>query len=109
MHDIPHTLQTRADYDRALEMARTGAVQPGRAAPHFAGLLASRFSYEFDRELTEDEQPDGEAPEYLIIEDSEDQSRRQLVRREQPTARIFALGYSVAEVEQILEELESLQ
>lgn len=108
MYGLPNTLQTRTDYDRALDMARTGTVPGAAVARHFAGLLASRFAYEFDRTLTEHEEPSGGAPEYLVIPGSDETPRRQLIRREQPSARINALGYSVAEVEQIVAELESL-
>lgn len=108
MYGLPNALQTRTDYDRALDMARTGAVPAAAVARHFAGLLAGRFAYEFDRELAEGEEPSGTAPDYLVIAGDDDGPRRQLIRREQPSARINALGYSVAEVEQIVAELEAL-
>lgn len=109
MHGIPKYLQTREDYDRAAQIAHVEKSLAHQALRHFQGLLSSRFAYEFDRELAVDEAPDGAAPDYLVIPESDDSPRRQLVRREQAGARIFALGYAVAEVEEIISELESMR
>lgn len=109
MHGIPKYLQTREDYDRAAEMARADRSLAAKALRHFHGLLASRFAYEFDRDLGVDESPDGEAPDYLVMPEGDDAPRSQLIRREQATARLFALGYTVAEVEAVVSELESMQ
>jgi len=109
MHGIPKYLQTREDYDRAVDLARSDRTLAPKALRHFQGLLAGRFAYEFDRELAADDVPDGAEPDYLVLPESDDSPRRQLVRREQAGARIFALGYAVAEVEEIISELESMR
>ena len=112
MIDLPSTLQTRADFDRAIAMAKAGECRPSEVAPYFTGLLASRWAYEFDRVLAVAELPDGELPEYLVTaaaaENEDDPVRAQSKRTEQVGAKIFQLGYTVAEVKQIITELESL-
>ncbi|OXS13995.1 hypothetical protein CGX12_16570 [Zobellella denitrificans] len=111
MHGLPRILQTRADYERALAMAASAACRPADALPHFVGLLESRWAYQFDRLLTENEHPDGAAPDYLVSEaEGEDGTlvRAQHRRAEQPGAKIHRLGYTVAEVTAIIAQLESM-
>lgn len=108
MISIPGTLNTRADYERALAKALLGEQPASEVLPHFVGLCENRFSYQFDKDLAKDEQADGDAPEYIVLAD-EDGSRKQLKRKEMKNAPIFALGYTVKQVNSIIKDLEALQ
>lgn len=106
MEGISKILQTRADFDSALELARAGKAARHVVASHFAGLVESAHRYAFDRDLAADEAPAGGLPDYCVIESTDlDPVRRQLKREVDPLARIFALGYTLAEVEAIVTEL----
>lgn len=106
MQGIPKILQTRADFDSALELARSGEASRGTVASHFAGLVESAHRYAFDRDLAEGEAADGDLPAYCVIEATElDLVRQQLKREVDSSARLFALGYTLAEVESIVTEL----
>lgn len=106
MHSIPRILQTRTDFDEALRMARSGEAHPPVVATHFTGLLESSKHYVFDKLLTEGVEPDGGMPAYCVLDATEQTpSRAQLVQATNPEARIFSLGYTVAEVETIITEL----
>ncbi|MCX8016405.1 MAG: hypothetical protein N2690_00685 [Rhodocyclaceae bacterium] len=107
MQGIPKILQTRADFDLALDLARRGEADSAAVARHFRGLIESAHYYAFDRVLADGEAPDGEPPQYLVIEPTADQpQRRQEKRTVDPSARLFQLGYTLAEVETIIHELE---
>jgi hypothetical protein len=109
MHGIPRILQTRADFDLALAMARSGEAHPPIVAAHFAGLIEASRTYVFDKVLAEGEAPDGSMPAYCVLEGSEAlPTRAQLKQVTDPVARLFALGYTVAEVETIITELGAL-
>lgn len=109
MISIPTVLNTRADYDRALDKARKGEQQTADVLQHFVGLCENRFTYVFDKSLTEQQEPDGETPDYIVLTDSETEQRTQLKRVEMINAAIFTLGYTVAAVKKIIKELEALQ
>lgn len=107
MHGIPRILQTREDFDMALAAARSGEADKTIVAGHFKGLIEAAHYYAFDRYLADGEAPDGAPPEYWVIDPTEDQpQRRQEKRALDPEARLFKLGYSLAEVEAIINELE---
>jgi len=106
MQGIPKILQTREDFDLTLALARAGEVHKPTVAKHFAGLIESAHHYVFDKTLTAQEPPTGPMPAYCVIEASEqDPERRQLKLAVDPQARIFGLGYTLAEVESIITEL----
>ncbi len=107
MQGIPRIMQTREDFDLALAAARAGAADRRAVASHYAGLIEAAKRYVFDRELAEGEQPDGEMPAYCVTEATEqDPKRRQLKLEIDPESRLFQLGYTVAEVEAVINELE---
>lgn len=108
MHLIPKTLQTREDFDLAISLARTGEADTHAVAQHLRGLLEASKHYVFDRYLTDIEVPDGTMPDYCIIEPSDLNPQRQQLKRITDTeARLFALGFSQIEIEQLITELES--
>lgn len=116
MQGVPrYSLRTRADYDLLQGLAIKGEVRPQGVATlkrHWEGLLAGRWIYVHDRALAEGEQPDGEMPDYRVL-DVEDEAtgettRVQLKRTESPDAMIFQLGFAVTDVEQAITDLEAL-
>lgn len=110
MQGLPKILQTREDFDLALEMARAGETSALSVANHFTGLVESAHSFIFDRALAASEAADGALPDFCVTEATEqDPVRRQLKRTvdPNPNARLFALGYTLAEVQSIIAELES--
>lgn len=106
MQGIPKILQTREDFDLTLALARDGEAHKPAVARHFVGLTESARHYVFDKTLTADENPAGPMPDYCVTEPSEqDPVRRQLKLSIDPQARLFSLGYTLAEVESIVTEL----
>lgn len=106
MQGIPKILQTREDFDLMLALARAGEAGKPAVAKQFAGLVASAHHYVFDKTLTAQEQAAGAMPDYCVTEATEqDPMRHQLKLAVDPQARIFGLGYTLAEVESIITEL----
>lgn len=116
MQGVPrYGLRTRADYDLLLGLATQGEIRPQGVATlkrHFEGLLSGRFTYVHDRVLAEAESPDGDMPDYCVlnVEDEEtgETRRVQMKRIESPQAEIFRLGFTVQEVEQAITDLEAV-
>ena len=116
MQGVPrYGLRTRADYDLLQGLATQGEIRPQGVATlkrHLEGLLAGRFTYVYDRDLADGESPDGDMPDCLLlnVEDEEAGTTRrvQMQRIESPQAEIFRLGFTVAEVEQAITDLEAV-
>lgn len=114
MQGVPrYGLRTRADYDLLQGLAVQGEIRPQGVATlkrHWEGLLAGRWTYVHDRDLAQDEAPDGPEPEYRVLESQDedgDVRRVQIKRIESPTAEIFRLGFTVQDVEQAISDLEA--
>jgi hypothetical protein len=107
MHGVPARLQTREDYERIHAAALRGERIGGPPSAHLEGLLSGRWDYQFDRYLDEGEVPDGEAPEYIVLE-QEDGRRRQERRAFAQGATIEILGYSESEVLAKIAELQEV-
>ncbi|WP_448875200.1 hypothetical protein [Desulfobulbus propionicus] len=107
MHGVPARLQTREDYERVHVAGLVGEVDRLAAIRHLEGLLSGRWDYQFDRYLDEGEAPDGEAPEYIVLE-QEDGRRRQERRVYAQGATIEILGYSESEVLAKIAELQEV-
>lgn len=115
MQGIPQNqLKTASDYERMQSMALDGSLRPNCVSclkRYWQSLIDGRYRYDKDRELAASEDPDGTEPEYRVItEEDEDgtEHRWQYKRVEDEHARINALGYSVADVEGKIAELEAL-
>ena len=107
MQGIPKILQTRADFDLALDMARSDEASLRTVASHFVGLIESAHRYVYDRDMSDGEAPDGVMPDYCVTEATEaDPVRRQLKREVDPSARLFELGYTIGDVRAIITDLE---
>lgn len=108
MYGIPRVLQTRADFDLAVSLARSGEADRHAAAQHLRGLIEATRHYVYDRDLAPAEPPDGAPPEFCVVDATEqDPVRRQLVRVVDPSARLFALGFTQQEAEALITELEA--
>ena len=113
MIGIPKILKTRADYERLHAAALAGELRPHQVAALLGRwqALLERHHYVYDRVLAADESPDGPEPDYrAITETAEDgtETRSQYRREEDPTARIHAIGFSVAEAEAAITDLEAV-
>lgn len=116
MKGIPHnSLKTAQDYEGMQELALAGELRPrdvDTLKRYWASLLNGRFCYERDRLLGESEEPDGDEPEYRVLTEEADdgtEERWQYKRVEDSHARIHALGYDVATVENKIAELEGME
>lgn len=110
MYGVPKVLATRADFERVHHMALSGECAPEQALAQWRGLLDGRLAYEHDRVLADGEAPDGAEPEYRVLEEErEDGSVERVQYRlvDQPHARIYRLGFSIAEVEARITDLEA--
>ncbi len=107
MINTPKTLQTRQDFDRSIQTATEDVRQKPAVIANLKGLIEGAYQYDFSRVLLAAEMPDGAMPDYFVVEASEDTERHQLIRAENPTAKIFYLGYTIAQVETIINQLEA--
>lgn len=103
----PKTLQTRADFDAAINLATTDPREKPTVINHLKGLIEGAYQYNFDRNLTEEESADGSFPDFFVVEESEETQRHQLRREINPTARIFEIGFTIDQVQQIINQLET--
>jgi hypothetical protein len=107
MHGFPRKLATRHDYERLHAAAVDGQANRVEMLRRWRSLLATRQHYVFDRTLATEEQPDGTEPEYRVLDDDEGE-RSQFRLTDAPNALITRLGYSAADVEMKITELEAL-
>lgn len=108
MHGMPKRLNTKADFERVHALTKAGKIPVKEMIKQWNGLYNSRNKYAFDRTLSEDENPDGGEPDYRVMtEEREDGTvlRQQFKLEENPSGRIFKLGYTVNEVQAKLTEL----
>ena len=108
MKGIPGpALATRSDYERLHKMALDGELRPreiDKLRRYWQALIDGRWRYDRDRVLEDGEDPDGDEPEYRVIED-EEEGRVQHKRVRDDKALIDRLGFSVEEVENKIKEL----
>lgn len=109
-----NALKTRQDFEMMQARAAEGSLRPRQVSElrrHWQSLLDGRFAYQYDRVLAEGEEPDGQEPEYRVVEEAEDDgetvSRVQFRRAEVVSSRLARMGFSQAEVEQAITELET--
>lgn len=109
MRGLPATVRTRSDIENLMKMLDSDAATSERiqwGIRTLEALLATRKHYVFDRELGDDEEPDGDEPEYRVTTD-EDGVRRQSKLVDNPKGRIYRMGLKDDEVKGWIEELES--
>lgn len=103
MRGFPKVLNSREDYDNIVE--DFGYTKEVKRA--YQGLLNTAKHYVFDRELGADEEPDGPEPEYKVLEEGQEDGstlRTQYKLVENPDGRIFKLGFTVEEVQGVIDK-----
>ncbi|MFW5901900.1 MAG: hypothetical protein ACOCTS_02545 [Thermodesulfobacteriota bacterium] len=116
MRGFPKRLKTAYDFEFLHERALADKMRPRHVEElkkAWQALLAGRWKYEKDRELEEDEEPDGDEPEYRVLEDKDEETgetrRIQYKRAENDAARIYKLGFGVDKVREKIDELDALE
>ena len=108
MRGFPAHLNTRADYDFVHEAVLAGELPADKLLAAYDALLNTRRHYVFDRTLATDEPADGDEPGCrVMVEELEDGTayRAQYKLVDNPGARLYQLGFTVAEVEILKEEI----
>lgn len=111
MYGYPPTINTRHDVEYLVgylgsKWATEANVE--RGLNFLRGLRDNTHAFVFDRVLEEGEQPDGAEPDYRVMED-EDGQRHQYRLEENPRAPIFRLGFTVEEVDALIDTIEGAQ
>lgn len=106
MQGVPKGLLTRADFELLQDMAVAGRLSKSERTAlqaHWQGLLNGRYKYDYDKTLSDDDEADGESPEYIVLtsldESSGDEVRKQYQRVEADVCRMVLLGFTADEVE----------
>lgn len=114
MRGIPRVIKTRADVHGLMDMWRGGSLRPQHAEllhDQLRALRDGRMVYVRDRVLQDGEEPDGPEPHYRVMEEETgaDGATEQVQFRleDSPSAKIYRLGFSLEEVEQLITELEA--
>lgn len=108
MYGYPKRINTRQDAEYLVgflgtQWATRENVEQG--LKYLKGLRDNWRAYVFDRDLGENEEPDGSEPDYRVMED-EDGVRQQYRLEENPSAPIFRLGFTVKEVQGLIDQVE---
>lgn len=109
MYGHPPTINTRHDVEYLVGYLGSKWANEANKARGLAFLRALRDKtqhYVFDRDLAEEEEPDGDEPAYRVMEDDEGQ-RRQYRLEDDPNAPIHRIGFTVEEVDQLIQTVES--
>jgi len=109
MYGYPSTIQTRHDIDLLMGYLGSEWATPDnieRGLNYLHGLIDNRFAYFFDRHLNSGESPDGPEPDYRVMTDDETSVISQYKRMDNPSAWIYRLGLTVAEVENMISQIE---
>lgn len=108
MYGYPKLIRTRADLDYLMGYLGTKWATPEnieRGLTFLRGLKDDQV-YVFDRVLAEAEAPDGPEPDYLLLV-QEDGARHQMRRETDPQALIHRLGFTEADVDQMIMTVEA--
>ncbi len=114
MINMPDYLQTRQDFDNLHGRIISGKSKPRKAEliREYQALLNGQKMYFYDRDLGQEEEPDGPEPEYRVVSGVDDETqqefRKQYRLQDNPAARIIKLGFTSEEVEQRITELEGI-
>lgn len=109
MYGYPKVINTRQDVEYLVGYLGTDWATEENKQRGLAYLYALRDKtqhYVFDRVLADGEEPDGPEPEYRVTEDEEG-ARHQHRLEEDPNALIHRLGFTEAEVQQLIQTVES--
>lgn len=109
MIGVPQVCKTKQDCQNIHRMAQDGKLPKGEVLSHLRGLLGTKDYYVFDRMLEDSEDPDGSPPEYTVVETEKEDGtteRKQNKLVENPKGRIFKMGFTVSQVQQMIKDLE---
>lgn len=109
MYGYPKIINTRHDVEYLVGYLGTHwATEENkqRGLSFLRGLRDNTQIYVFDRILSESEDPDGPEPDFIVLQD-EDGGRKQMRLEENPNALIYRLGFTVAEVENLIATVEN--
>lgn len=99
MKGIPKVLSTKADYMNILAL-----FSADECRPHFKKLLNSRYHFVVEGELLEGDDGITDKDHKVTMEVTENGvTRYQMVRVENPNAKLFKIGFTVSEIESILQ------
>lgn len=108
MYGYPKVIRRRADVEFLMGYLGTGwasAENVERGLSFLRGLKDDQV-YVFDRVLAEAESPDGPEPDYIVLV-QEDGVRHQMRRETDPSALIHRLGFTEADVDQMITTVEA--
>lgn len=103
MKGFPRVLNSKEDYQNVVN--DFGCIEKVKKA--YQGLLNTAEHYVFDRELGTDESPDGQEPEYKVMEEKQEDgsiTRNQYKLVENPNGRIFKLGFTKMEIQEVIDK-----
>ncbi len=99
MRGIPKILATKVDYMNILQLY---SIEECR--PYFLDLLNDRYHFVIQGELQDGDDGITDSEHKVSVDETEEGIKRyQLERVENPNAKIFRIGFSVSEVESILQ------
>lgn len=108
MRGFPKHLNTREDYDLVHAAVLAGELPADKLLAAYDALLNTRQHYVFDRTLAADEPADGNKPGYRVMAEGPENGttqRTQYKLVDNPDARLYQLGFAVADIEALEEEI----
>lgn len=108
MYGYPKVIRRKADVEFLMQYLGSSwatAENVERGLSFLRGLKDDQV-YVFDRVLAEAESPDGPEPDYLVLV-QEDGARHQMRRETDPQALIHRLGFTEADVDQMIMTVEA--
>ena len=102
MRGFPKVLNSRQDYENIIsDFGYTAKVK--RA---YQGLLNTAKKYEFDKELAAESDRTSPEPEYKVMTQEEDEEEKivQYKLVNNPDGKIFKLGFTIDEVQEVIDQ-----
>jgi AmiR/NasT family two-component response regulator len=106
---MPKILKTREDFEGCHADAVKGVLSAASMRVAWQSLLDTKRVYVFDRDLAADETADGSAPDYIVVDDEQDDGTviiKQFKLVDDPAAMIVKMGYADGDVLAKINELE---
>lgn len=102
MRGFPKVLNSRQDYENVInDFGYTAKVK--RA---YQGLLNTAQKYEFDKELAAESDRTGPEPDYKVMTQEEEGTETivQYKLVDNPNGKIFKLGFTIDEVQEVIDQ-----
>jgi len=102
MRGFSKVLNSRQDYENIV--SDFGYTEKVKRA--YQGLLNTAEKYEFDKELAAESDRTGPAPEYKVMTQEEEGTEKivQFKLVDNPNGKIFRLGFTVEEVQEVIDQ-----